>query len=291
MRGRYWAAAGCAAILVGVVAVPAVRADGSSDLAARMADLRSTQAGTTVWSAGDPLAPGAAGIDVASLPVGAKSVQRVVLAAGCRVFDTRGGTSPGPIAAGSFKDFSMLDANTAAQGGNGSGCGIPADAVAVDLSISTVGTSPTAAGYLRAGPGGTAPTATVLQFLKGQGTSVTTSVLLSGADAIRVAAFTGSTNVVGDVLAYYRGVLHATVDSDGLLFKGNGVASVVKYEGGLGQYYVNFDRDISECVPAISGAFGLAAWGLLLDSDTVGVVVVDWAGTATDGPFHVVVSC
>jgi hypothetical protein len=131
----------------------------------------------------------------------------------------------------------------------------------------------------------------VLQYLVGQGTSVTTSVPLSGTETLRVASFIGSTHIVGDVLAYYRGPLNATVAGDGALFLGTGVASVEKAAGGAGTYYVNFDRNISECVPAISGAFGFPAWGLVLDADTVGVATVDWAGTSVDAPFHLIMSC
>jgi hypothetical protein len=285
-------AAGVAGIagVVGVTVVSAVAADDSSDLGSVTAELLVQQGSSTVtWAEGDPVAPGEPEIG-ALLAAGASSVDRVVLGAGCRVFDTRFGAAPGVLAAGTSKDFSVTDAAIPAQGGSASGCGIPADAVAVDLSLSTVGNTPTAAGFLRVGPGGTTPTATVLQFLAGQGTSVGTSTKLSATETLRVAAFVGSTHLVGDVLAYYRGPLHATVASDGVLFSGAGVASVTKSTS-AGTYFVNFDRDISECVPAISGAFGLPAWGLILDADSVGVVTSDWAGTATDGAFHVTMSC
>jgi hypothetical protein len=290
MRARLLIAGAAAGLLVVGAGVPAVFAlSGGPDLAPGAAELRQGQAdAATTWRAGEPRSTD---VQVAALPAGASSVQRVVLGAGCRLFDTRAGSTPAVITAGAFRDFSTQNASLVAQGGSATGCNIPTDATAIELSLSTVGGSPTKPGLLRAGAGGAAPTATVLQFLAGQGTSVTTSVPLNGAEELRVAAAGGATHVVGDALAYYRGVLNATVDVNGVLFAGTGVAAIDKLQGSLGTYYVTFNRSISECIPAISGAFGFAAWGLLIDSDTVAVVTVDWAGTAADAPFHVTMSC
>jgi hypothetical protein len=201
------------------------------------------------WSAGDAVGDPqelAAGDPQLLVPAGAKSVEFVALGGGCRILDTRSGG--GAIAAGASRDFSVLNASVPGQGGAAGGCNIPADAVSVDISLSTPSGSPSGVGFLRLGPGGSPPAATVLQYLTGQGTSITTTTALNGSQ-LRVASFGGSTHVVGDVLGYYRSTLHATVESNGTLIRGSGVDTVEIFNAQTGFYIVTFNRDVSECSP------------------------------------------
>ena len=173
------------------------------------------------------------------------NLEFVGLATGCRIFDTR--NAGGPFAVSAFRDLSVLDTAVAGQGGASGGCGIPTAAIAVDLSLSTAGGSPTNVGYVRVGPGGVTPTATVLQFLKGQGTSVTTTAALSTSDTMRLQVFGASTHLIGDVLGYWQATAQGTIDSDGTLLEGSGVSSVFKSPNNAGDYYVTFDRSVAGC--------------------------------------------
>jgi len=124
---------------------------------------------------------------------------------GCRLADTRATSAIG----GTNRTFSTL--LTAAQGGNAGGCAVPVGAAAVEVSISTVGGSPNKAGYIRAGAT-VDPTNTVLQFLQGQGTSVTTTVAVNQTTdpdtfVVKVNGATVVTHVVVDVLGYWTPVL------------------------------------------------------------------------------------
>jgi hypothetical protein len=245
MHARTLVVAAAAAVVVAGFTVPSVQATDSTPDWSQLKGATGTP--TKVYDA----ATDKAGIQ--SLASGAVSTYSVALPAGCRIFDTRTSTK---IAAGTSRDFSVLDGSLAGQGGNAAGCAIPADAVSVEVSMSTTGGSPTAAGFLRAGPGGTAPTATVLQFLAGQGTSVTTTVGLSASSTMRVAAFNGGTHVVADVLSYNRKILRATVSAGGSLSRGQGVSSTYVYNALTGYYIVQFERDVQECTPVVSADTG-----------------------------------
>ena len=209
-------------------------------------DAGATGERTVVWTADDAIQP-------RSLGAGQTSAEFVLLPTGCRIFDTRS-TAGGPIAASGSRDFSVLNASVPAQGGKAGGCAIPADAVAVQMTLSTVSGSPTAVGGLRLGPGGAAPTATVLQFAKSQGTSAAATAGLSVTSTIRVAAFGGATHVIGDVTGYYRKVLKATVNANGTVALQSGVAtsSIFGDPDVTGFYIVEFERDVSECVPVVT---------------------------------------
>jgi hypothetical protein len=229
--------------LVGVLGLllllsPAVLA-GDGDVASQNGD---TADPVVTWSAEDDT-------DAAALPAGANSLEFVSLANGCRVFDTR---VHGPaFGGGTTRGFGMLDSDLVAQGGNPAGCGIPEHAAAVDISLSTIGGSPTAAGFLRAGPFPATPTATVLQFLRGQGTSVTTTVGLEDA-IMNVRILGGTTHIAGDVVGYWQRKLHATVFDFGNLVTGSGVTSITHNSTGF--YVVEFERDVSECTPVATPA-------------------------------------
>lgn len=92
-----------------------------------------------------------------------------------------------------------------AQVGRSDGCGIPAGASAIEASVTAV--SPTRAnGYLRLWPsGGAAPTATFLNYVRGEGITNTGAVPLAVGDSphLSLRNYGGSTHQVIDVQGYF----------------------------------------------------------------------------------------
>lgn len=181
---------------------------------------------------------------------GDSDLEFVALGAGCRVFDTR--SAFGPLPSGVQRTYSLKPGNAAVQGGS-AGCGVPPSASAVDMSLSTLANSPTGTGFVRAGKGSAAPTATVLQFLRNQGTSVTTTVSLNSSEQIRLLASGANTGMTGDLLGYWERPLHASVASNGTLERGSGVVEVEESDTVDGIWVVTFERDVSKCTPVAIG--------------------------------------
>jgi Tol biopolymer transport system component len=118
----------------------------------------------------------------------------------CRIADTR---LVGGALTGAVRTFTVTGTGPASQGGNPGGCGIPASATAVVVSLSAV--APSGPGYLRAWPADEAPpTATLVNYWGGQGVTNTTTVKLSASDQITVRNFTSGAHLVIDVTGYYE---------------------------------------------------------------------------------------
>ncbi len=157
-------------------------------------DLRIRNAGATTHLLVDVLGYYDAGFNLGS---------RYVPVTPCRVADSRVGAAYADgesrllRVAGTGSDFQ-------AQGGNPVGCGIPEDATAVELTLTA--TAPTAAGFVRAwAAAGVEPTATVLNFVTGQGATNTASVPVTpgvGAD-LSVRSLGGPTHLIVDVQGYW----------------------------------------------------------------------------------------
>lgn len=137
----------------------------------------------------------------------------------CRVLDTRNGGG-GRFAPGDERSYKVTDpappavneqvstANFSDQGGNDDGCGIPAEALAVEASVSAV--APSGKGFFRAWPANEGqPNATILNFAKSRGTTNTGTIKLAPfkpkaiGDDITVRNFSGSTDYVIDVQGYF----------------------------------------------------------------------------------------
>lgn len=120
----------------------------------------------------------------------------------CRAVDTRAGT---PMAPNTTRSFQLGGAGSlAGQGGRAGGCGVPADATAVEASVSAV--TPTGTGYLRAWPTGVAPaSATFLNYSPAQGTTNTGALAIGGGatPGVTVGNFSGRSDYVIDVQGYF----------------------------------------------------------------------------------------
>ena len=129
----------------------------------------------------------------------------------CRVADSRTATPQGAGTGGRRTDGTTWQvqvggtgAGFAAQGGNAGGCAVPDGAAAVEVSITAV--DPIGDGFLRAfAAGGTAPTATFVNYTSAVGITNTGTVPLaaSGTLDLAIANFGGQTHLVVDVQGYY----------------------------------------------------------------------------------------
>jgi alpha-tubulin suppressor-like RCC1 family protein len=126
----------------------------------------------------------------------------------CRIVDTRNGG--GPLDASALRTWQVAGsgAGFAGQGGRTGGCGIPADALAVEATITA--TAPERAGFLRAWPAtSSAPLATFLNYPARHSTTNTGAIAIavdpSAAD-LTLRALNGRTHVVIDVQGYYAPV-------------------------------------------------------------------------------------
>ncbi|QXC59560.1 fibronectin type III domain-containing protein [Aquihabitans sp. G128] len=122
----------------------------------------------------------------------------------CRVMDTRFG--PGAFAADQQRSIQVAGGggNFAAQGGKAGGCDIPADAVAVEASVTAV--DPASTGFFRAWPAGqAAPNATFVNFTKGKSTTNTGSLTLAAnqIQGLTMRSFGAKAHYVIDVQGYF----------------------------------------------------------------------------------------
>lgn len=193
----------------------AFRAHVTSDLASRpLEELLAIQKGAGLVP-GPQVLGGSSAADLVYTPV-----------APCRIIDTR--VVGGPIAAGAQRSFYAAVNNYSTQGGSATTCGIPfGPATAVVVNV--VAVNPAAAGDLRAFAfGGTLPTASIINYAKVN--DVTSGGLLNIANAFTlkicdpavvtcptsdftIQADTSATQVVMDVLGFYRKVDSTMTDS------------------------------------------------------------------------------
>lgn len=189
-----------------------------------------------------------------ALPAAAPSqanIEFIAFDGGCRFFDTR--RAGGSFSPSEFRDLSVRASVIPGQGGS-TECGVPDHSMAVDASMSTIGNTPSGSGFVRAGAGGTEPKPTVLQFLKNQGISVTTTVPLETDGTTCVKVFQSSAGNGGDLLGYWQRTLHATVDISpgspdpvGAFVNQSGALSVT--DAAVGFWVVTFEGDINESSP------------------------------------------
>jgi hypothetical protein len=167
----------------------------------------------------------------------------------CRIADTR--LAGGTIKIGSPRSFVAASSSSlAAQGGNSAGCGIPTSAVAIQANVVAVGA--TSSGYLKIYPfGATVPAASYLNFhdSKAIANGGTITLDTTGAKHFTVLA-SRTTHVVIDVSGYFIKPLWANVSSDGSLSGGSRVTSITRHA--IGDYFVEFDRDVSKCAYAVT---------------------------------------
>jgi len=215
----------------------------------------------------------------------------------CRIADTR--KKGGAIAAGTTRPFFVSGTTGfAPQGGKSGGCGIPAAASAVQVTITAVGA--TGNGFLKAYPyGASTPNATFLNFTRSFNVSGAGSVkLCSGSCSrdMRIANYGRSTNAVIDVQGYYIPPIFAYVSYSGTLEAHSRASGVTRTD--VGVYQVSFDRDVSRCAWNVtpSGSFSSANTGPVNGAGHVAFVqIIDGSSGASpvshDSNFYISVTC
>jgi alpha-tubulin suppressor-like RCC1 family protein len=128
------------------------------------------------------------------------------LASPCRAVDTRKpGVAGGDLVAGETRPFQMRGTSSFDfQGGSLSGCSVPADAQAVEVSITAVAPSG-ANGFLRAFPTGPSVNAAFLNYTVGRGITNTGTVPINTAEQLdlSVANFGGTVHVIVDIQGFF----------------------------------------------------------------------------------------
>lgn len=171
----------------------------------------------------------------------------------CRVADTRLGG--GALADGSVRSFRVRGTSGfAAQGGAGSGCGIPSFATSVTANVTVVGAK--TSGYLIGYPAGTtAPLTNFVTVTAGQTTTVNPTFALAstGEPSLSMKNHGSPVQVVIDVTGYYVPQIQAAVAGNGALV----VASpqvVSSVRNGPGDYTVTLAAGAGACLTAVDAS-------------------------------------
>jgi hypothetical protein len=187
----------------------------------------------------------------------------------CRLVDSR--AAGGKLGNGTTRSFAVYgNSGFGGQGGNGSGCGIPAAATSITVSITAVG--PSAAGWMLAYPAGSAmPNASVLNYNGGLTTNsgATVPIKPNANPGLTVTNYGGVTDLIIDVSGYYAPQMHGMVSpatppsTDAPIYSGTSrIVSATNPSAGV--YLVTFDTDITYCTPVVqtynagSGVYGVA---------------------------------
>jgi hypothetical protein len=215
----------------------------------------------------------------------------------CRIFSSA--AAGGKLAPGETRSVDK-GGDLSGQGGNAAGCGIPAAATGLEVSVSaTLNEGP---GYVRVWPEAVSePGATFLNYTAaGAATNAGAVQVDTGNDDVMDVKNYGSrTHIIIDVLGYYIRPTWAVVTAEGTLVHGSRVSSVTRDSAGW--YYVDFDVNTDSCAKVISiGRYGstvseLYGYGTAQTSNTfpnrVYVRTFSDEGVATDLPFSLAVSC
>lgn len=217
----------------------------------------------------------------------------------CRIVDTR--QAGGPIGIQQTRSFRVRGTQAFVfQGGKSGGCGIPAAATSIEATVTAIDSPGT--GFVRIYPDDRGePNATFLNFTPAD-ISNTGAISLDASGIttpnIKAKVFGNPVHLVIDVQGYFIKPMFAVVTSGGALARGSRVTSIA--HDATGNYRVRFDRNITGCafsaVLGVTGALGAVrgeassaiAYGA---TDQVFVLTTNSAGTNTDLPFHLIVTC
>lgn len=135
------------------------------------------------------------------------------------------------------------------QGGTSAGCGIPATAVAVQLSTLVV--SPSRAGGLKVWPaGGTEPVAKFFQYPHATSSGSGVAQVRGTGTSFTVKNYTSSTDLVLDVTGYYLPRIAGMISPSESVFSGTGIVPTQVTSSGT--YRVTVDRNVAYCTPMVN---------------------------------------
>jgi hypothetical protein len=211
----------------------------------------------------------------------------------CRIVDTRPGTKLG---VGAQRAFNVTGTTGfSGQGGNSSGCGIPAGATAVAVNLLSFGA--THAGFVRAWANGASEPATaVLAYPRSVTASGGATIAIAATEpSLRVHNYQGATDLTIGVTGYYVKPLAGFISPSGSPYSGSSrILSAAHIATGL--YEVQFDRNIRYCAAQatayVSNYFAsVSTWFDSTRPDTARVYLWNNAGTAVDQYFYISVEC
>jgi hypothetical protein len=162
----------------------------------------------------------------------------------CRIVDTHSGG--GAVASGATRTVHAAGTTGfPAQGGKNGGCGVPAAATAVNVSITT--SKAKHPGYLTAYPAGTTrPHSRTISYLKSSVLTASSTVKLGGGGQLRFFNHGSTVQVIIDVIGYVIPPIHAIVSPSGGLYAATSrVLSATNTS--TGNYTVVTDRDLTGC--------------------------------------------
>jgi hypothetical protein len=202
----------------------------------------------------------------------------------CRAADTR--AVGGVIKAGQTRSFTFRKT-----------CKILPAAVAVQASITSI--TATGNGYLKAGPAGSTPSATVLNYTKtfnaetGAGLTLTDNPGDMNLPDVSVQAAGANTQLAIDVTGYYIKPIFVYADGNGNTFRASRAG---EFKVATGHYHVSADRDVTNCVVATNpgelGRLVTAQAGVQGEpNNTVDVYTTNSSGVPADSRYSVVVTC
>jgi len=231
--------------------------------------------------------------NISSLPPAVQEATFVALQP-CRFVDTR--LAGGKLTAGHSRAFYVRGTTGfTTQGGTSGGCGVPAAASSVTISITS--TQSSGIGGLIAYPTGTPrPNSTSLSYFASANMTASTVVkLAAGAGhVLTVADYVGSTHFVIDVVGYYAAQIEGMIAPNATIYSG-GARLVSAVRNGVGNFTVTTDTDVTYCTPTVtaySGYVYASAYGF--NGTHVQVFLWYLSGstqTAYDGYFYLDVTC
>ncbi|MET0313060.1 MAG: hypothetical protein ABW275_01565 [Hansschlegelia sp.] len=158
----------------------------------------------------------------------------------CRAFDTR---ATAAVGAGQTRSFHISGSTDfPGQGGPAHGCGVPAYATAVSLTL--ISLSQAAAGYLTAFAYNSARPSAVSLYYQRNVTLANTVIASINQGAVSIFSSQQS-HVAADVTGYYAPGIEGYVNGSGALISGTRVVSAAKSQTGF--YTVTADRDLASC--------------------------------------------
>jgi hypothetical protein len=231
-------------------------------------------------------------VPLVASPIDTATESKYTAIAPCRVVDTR--TAGGRIAAGATRSFFAAGiSGFAAQGGNAEGCGIPSSATAIAVTV--IALNGEGAGFLRAWAYGSAmPVSSFLNYANSEAITGSGNIPINGGGArhFTVSANSHATQVVVDVQGYFIKPMDAEVNADATLAHGSRVTGTVHVS--TGQFEVDFDRNVSQCsynANSFLQDYVVAVEPRITNVKGVWIGIETPAGTATDIPFYLTVTC
>jgi hypothetical protein len=201
----------------------------------------------------------------------------------CRAF----GAST-PVPAGQTRNFQISgNGSFAGQGGPGGGCGIPASAKTVSMSISAQSASN---GYLTAyAQGAPKPGTTALSYIANQTLTGGAIVPLGPTGQISIQV-SQTTRLYGDITGYFAPQMWAYISSSGgVIDASSRITSAAR--SSIGTYTVTFDRSLDTCSGTASPDFTAHMSSVYTSGNIAYVYIYGTSGAPEDYWFNLHVNC